>query len=217
MSRVISAYGDGPAGGTRPGRPPVFSESERTRRILEAAERVFTTAGYGAATMEEVARVAGMSKKTVYARYPDKGSLLAALVTAADDSPWENDGAPMAHPVAELRRRLVAMIEFMLSRRQLRLTRLLISQAEQAPDLADFFHARVMMKSRVYIAAALERARPQGFGVRENTLRVADALIGAALGERHIHALLGRSDGLGRKRIAAQVDLALRIFGLAGG
>lgn len=217
MSRAGSANAGGAEAGARPGRPPVFSEAERTKRIRAAAEQVFTTSGYGAATMEEVARVAGMSKKTIYAHYADKRRLLAAVVTAEDDLPCEG-GSPTENPLAELRRRLIAVVEFVLTPRQLRLARLLISQAEQAPDLADLFHARVMMKARVYIEAALERAKPEGFGVvRGSTSRVADALIGAALGDMHIHALFGRTDGLSRKRIAAQVDFALRIFAGAGG
>ncbi|MGP0180056.1 TetR/AcrR family transcriptional regulator, partial [Escherichia coli] len=54
----------------RRGRPPALSLDARRRLILEAAEEVFFASGYGAASMEEIARVAGMSKKTVYGLYP---------------------------------------------------------------------------------------------------------------------------------------------------
>ena len=71
----------------RRGRPPALSPEERKHRILEAAESVFTDIGYGAATMEEIARIAGMSKRTLYSLYPDKRSLFADLISDIDTYP----------------------------------------------------------------------------------------------------------------------------------
>jgi AcrR family transcriptional regulator len=197
------------------GRPPVYSETERTRRILQAAEQVFTTVGYGAATMEEIARAAGMSKKTLYGLYPDKRHLLAAVTVAAEDFPWEDaDRTPLADPVAELRHRLLAATGFALTPRQIRLTRLLISEAEHVPELADNFHDRVMRKCQAYLEAAVERVIEDGGGpeiedVREMTM----ALLGAALAELHLLALFGKAEILESRQIAAHVDAALRNCG----
>lgn len=213
MSRTSSTFPDHAV--ARAGRPPVYSDSERRRRILQAAEQVFTTSGYGAATMEDVARTAGMSKKTIYAFYADKSRLLAAIVIVADDCPWDDrDAVPIADPLAELRRRLTAVIAFVLSPRQVRLTRLLISEAEHAPELADDFHERVMATGYRYLVAAVERVKLEdprpSIGDVE---RMAGMLLGAAMGDLHLCALFGRSESLTRKRIAAQIDLALRTFG----
>ena len=38
-------------------------------------------------------------------------------------------------------------------------------------------------------------------------------MLGAAMGDLHLCALFGRSESLTRKRIVAQIDLALRTFG----
>lgn len=199
----------------RPGRPLVCSEAERATRIREAAEEVFATTGYGAATMEEIAQAAGMSKKTVYSLYSNKLSLLVAVVTAARDFPWEHDEAPLADPLDELRRRLLSIAAFILSSRQLRLTRLVISQAERAPELADQFHKQVMTKSRRYVGAALERARQEGQWTGPHDAEAAaDMLIGAVLAELHISALLGQTEPFDRERMAARIDSALRLFGL---
>jgi AcrR family transcriptional regulator len=54
-------------------------DAERNRqRILEAAAEVFTEHGFEA-TLDEVARHAGVGVGTVYRRFPDKGSLADAL------------------------------------------------------------------------------------------------------------------------------------------
>lgn len=194
------------------GRPPALSEEARCKRILHAAERVFTAAGYGGATMEEVARVAGMSKKTVYALYPDKDCLFAALISDANGAPGGKPGAPAApfDSVAGLRDYLLAFAEFVLSPRQVRLTRLVISEARHSPRLADQFHARVMLKDRNRLIEGVARVL-ETEGVRDgrDIDAVATALFGAALGDLHLLALFGKQERFPRKRLLAQIDLAI--------
>ena len=84
------------------GERPLRRDAERNRqRILAAAARVFTERGLDA-TLDEVARAAGVGVGTVYRRFPDKEALVAALfreridnlVTVAEDAcaaadPWQ--------------------------------------------------------------------------------------------------------------------------------
>src|SRR6185437_7478211 len=81
---------------------PLRRDAERNRRrILAAAAQVFTERGLDA-TLDEVARAAGVGVGTVYRRFPDKESLVSelfrdridALVTVAEQAcaladPWE--------------------------------------------------------------------------------------------------------------------------------
>jgi AcrR family transcriptional regulator len=58
---------------------PLRRDAERNRqRILAAAAQVFTERGLDA-TLDEVARTAGVGVGTVYRRFPDKEALVAAL------------------------------------------------------------------------------------------------------------------------------------------
>jgi AcrR family transcriptional regulator len=58
---------------------PLRRDAERNRqRILKAAAEVFTERGF-AATLDDVARQAGVGVGTVYRRFPDKASLADAL------------------------------------------------------------------------------------------------------------------------------------------
>ena len=84
------------------GERPLRRDAERNRqRILAAASEVFTERGLDA-TLDEVARAAGVGIGTVYRRFPDKESLIAelfrdridALVTVAEEActapdPWQ--------------------------------------------------------------------------------------------------------------------------------
>jgi AcrR family transcriptional regulator len=77
---------EGPAGASDPLRARLLrADAERNRqRILEAAAEVFTERGFEA-TLDEVARRAGVGVGTVYRRFPDKASLAEALFTERID------------------------------------------------------------------------------------------------------------------------------------
>lgn len=62
------------------GRPSAERVSEINRAILDAATQCFLANGYGNATMDAVAAAARVSKATLYARFPQKESLLHAVV-----------------------------------------------------------------------------------------------------------------------------------------
>jgi AcrR family transcriptional regulator len=66
------------AGGRRPERVLRRDAERNRRRILEAAAEVFTERGLDA-TLDDVARHAGVGVGTVYRRFPDKASLADAL------------------------------------------------------------------------------------------------------------------------------------------
>jgi TetR/AcrR family transcriptional regulator, cholesterol catabolism regulator len=57
-------------------------KQNRTRHILETAERVFTDKGIEKATMQDVAREANLGVATVFRFFPRKDKLIAAVVTS---------------------------------------------------------------------------------------------------------------------------------------
>jgi AcrR family transcriptional regulator len=65
---------------------PLRRDAERNRqRILRAAAEVFTVRGLGA-SLDDVARHAGVGVGTVYRRFPDKETLIAELFTERVDA-----------------------------------------------------------------------------------------------------------------------------------
>jgi AcrR family transcriptional regulator len=67
----------------RPGRPTREQAAARHEQLLEAALEAFLDRGYEQATIEMIAARVNMTKRTVYARYPDKGALFRAAVRRA--------------------------------------------------------------------------------------------------------------------------------------
>lgn len=59
-------------------RPVV--DSAKRRQVLDGARKVFLTDGFDGASMNEIARVAGVSKGTLYVYFDSKEELFAALI-----------------------------------------------------------------------------------------------------------------------------------------
>jgi AcrR family transcriptional regulator len=167
------------------GRPPVLEEAERRLRILKAAEEVFVEMGYGDATMEEVARACGMAKKTVYKHFADKAALFRALVQSHDlVETWTQPAEQ-----ADLRAILLRLASFILSPRQLNLTRLVISEARKSPDLAELFYRECIDKAQQMAGERLRSIAPDGTAAAQAGL-MADMILGATLGQLHLQALI---------------------------
>lgn len=67
----------------RAGRPTREQAQARQAELLETALDMFLDKGFELTTMEGVAAAVGMTKRTIYARYPDKASLFMAAVQRA--------------------------------------------------------------------------------------------------------------------------------------
>src|SRR5215831_11028175 len=64
----------------RGGRPSLAQAEKLGERILDVATQLFLSHGYGATSIDAVARRAGVSKRTFYHRYADKPALFSAVV-----------------------------------------------------------------------------------------------------------------------------------------
>lgn len=100
----------------RRGRPSKAEGALIDRRVLDAAWDVFLETGYEAATMEQIAHRAGITKTTLYLRHDDKAALLRATVNDRM-SKWSREnsrkgwivGDTLEERLVSLARRILAM------------------------------------------------------------------------------------------------------------
>lgn len=125
---------------TTVGRP---KDPERRTRILAAAKDTFLQKGYNAASMEAIARAAGVSKVTVYGHFGSLDALLEAVVET------EANAINAALHVrtledAGVRDRLIALgvhlMKMLKSQDCLRLEHLVTARVSQQPALAQTFY-----------------------------------------------------------------------------
>jgi AcrR family transcriptional regulator len=68
-----------------PGRPPKLPADELRASVLVAARKVFAAHGEQAATVEQIAREAGVRRQSVYEHFGDRSALFAAVVTDVEE------------------------------------------------------------------------------------------------------------------------------------
>ena len=88
-----------------PGRPTAARIEAINRAILLEARNEFRKSGYEAARMEVIASAAGISKGTLYDRYPTKEALLRSVI-AERVTTWSEDWEPDGLTTGDLRQRL---------------------------------------------------------------------------------------------------------------
>lgn len=124
-----------------PEQPPELTP--KRLQITQAAERLFLAHGYGAVSMDQVSRMANVSKATLYAYFPSKDALFATIVSdKGTDNPLGEDLFPS--DVTDLRSALEAigtrMLRFMLRDRTLAIYRIAMAESARFPELGRAFY-----------------------------------------------------------------------------
>jgi TetR/AcrR family transcriptional repressor of mexJK operon len=78
----------------RRGRPTTEEAAQLHQQLREAAVSAFLEYGYDGATMEAIAQAAGITKRTLYARYPDKRAVFVDVIPWAFSRSVERDSSP---------------------------------------------------------------------------------------------------------------------------
>lgn len=125
------------------GRPSRLESAQLSDRILDVATALFLGDGFGATSIEAVARRAGISKRTSYHRFPGKEALFEAVVRRLIDRWMPSFDATLleAPSLAEtLRRSAEQILGAALTPEALALYRMAIAEATRFPGLARVLH-----------------------------------------------------------------------------
>ncbi|BBZ42029.1 TetR/AcrR family transcriptional regulator [Mycobacterium conspicuum] len=127
-----------------PGRPPNSELEARRGRMLEAAATEFLSRGYADASIARMARAAGMSNKTFYARFPNKDALLLEVAGELASASLNAAVGAVADAQADPEHGLLAfglqIARGWQSPWVVGLYRLVIAEAPRFPELAGMYH-----------------------------------------------------------------------------
>jgi TetR/AcrR family transcriptional regulator, mexJK operon transcriptional repressor len=170
----------------RPGRPTSDQSTAITATIIESARVLFLREGYSATSMEAIAARAGISKGTLYTRFPRKELLFAALVenrVKAWAARAQAHRAPADGSLRErLRHHLEIMLDCIVDPEVATFGRLLSSERERFPELERIYREHALTRSIDPLIDDIERGA-QACGHRTRDAReVAFALMEAAWG-----------------------------------
>jgi AcrR family transcriptional regulator len=148
----------------RGGRPSRDEALLIRERILDAAEGLFLTQGYGATSIEMVAQVVRMSKRTFYHRFQDKAALFEAVVHRIIGRlrPADISGIFLQGSLEDVLLRVAQLaLRAALTPEATALQRLLLAEAARFPELARIALGEGSRQSGVRgLTALLMREKP---------------------------------------------------------
>jgi TetR/AcrR family transcriptional repressor of mexJK operon len=190
-------------------------QAARMAALVAAAETVFLQKGYHQATMNDVAKAAGMSKKTIYELVDSKPELFLSILADHHERivfPVPQPGSSVADILTA---NLLALGRFLLAPEQIALIRLIMAEYTHSPDFGRVFMRSRLKKAKANLEDALAIvAREQGVPAAQAKEGSA-MLFGMALGEFHIGTLIGFRPPPSRQALETRVRRAVEIF-LAG-
>ena len=164
-------------------------DKRKSEAILEAAATLFAERG-AAVSMDEIARQAGVSKQTLYNRFPSKvdiGRALAERRSADITAPLRSDGDPLTVLTAYAR----TMLDKVCNAAKGESLRGVALMSPTAPELAQAIYDSGPGESLRRLSAWLaEQDRKGLLDVPEPDL-AAEMFTGMVLGHGHLRALLG--------------------------
>jgi TetR/AcrR family transcriptional repressor of mexJK operon len=189
--------------------------TSKAESILAAAKRTFLAAGFGAVSMDTIAREAGVSKATVYAHFAGKEELFGAVIGRecelyfARFSAGELDPRDVRASLTVLGRRF---LELLLSPESIALYRIILGEVTRFPSLGEVFWRAGPERQRVQIEAFLRSASASGTLVLSNTRLAAEQFVSLVRGDiqlRHALRLAAEADQRG---ISTAVEGAVATF-----
>ena len=127
----------------RLGRPPQALAGAVEERILDAAKKVFLERGFEGASIDEIAEVARAGKPTIYARFPGKEAVFAAVMArhVREVTGSYESIAPAGGTIEErLASIATGILRKVLTAETVGLARATVAEARRFPDLASSVH-----------------------------------------------------------------------------
>ncbi|HEY3912803.1 MAG TPA: TetR/AcrR family transcriptional regulator [Stellaceae bacterium] len=194
--------------------------ASKAESILAAAKEEFLANGFGAVSMDTIAREAGVSKATVYAHFAGKEELFGAVIGRECERRFaglrvgELDPGDVRASLTLLGRRF---LELLLSPDAVALHRIILAEVTRFPALGEVFWRAGPERNLTQIEAFLQRATNAGSLALPDTRLAAEQFAGLVRGETQLRHLLRLGAGADQpgvgEIVAAAVDTFIRAFG----
>jgi TetR/AcrR family transcriptional regulator len=191
----------------------------RPGELLAAALQLFVEKGYAATRVEEVAKLAGVSKGTLFLYFSSKEELFKAVVRenlSGRFSEWNAMFECFTGSSAEmLRFCMTSWWERIGSTQASGISKLMMSEAGNFPDLAAFYQAEVIQPGNALIQRVLQRGIDRGefrsLDLKYGVYTVLAPMMFLVMWKHSFGALKGAESQLvPEDYIASQVDTLLR-------
>jgi AcrR family transcriptional regulator len=198
----------------RAGRPTREQAKARQVALLDAALEHFLDKGYEGATIEAIAADVNMTKRTVYARYPDKTALFRAAIRHGTERRAVGPEVIAATRGATLEDTLVAIamlrIDLVAEKDGAKLQRIINTESYRFPDIFQTYYDIAALPTVRFLADILEEETHAGRLAIDDPMLAANVFMSMVVSGPVRFILSGNE--LGREVIDRRVRFAIRLF-----
>ena len=205
-----------PRARTRPraGRPTKERAAARHAELLDSALDHFLDKGFEPATIEAIAASVGMTKRTVYARYPDKVSLFRAAVRRAIERlavPAERIRATDCGDLEQTLTNIAQLrVDSVTTPAGLKLQRIINTESYRFPDIFTTSYELGARPAVRFLAELLERETSAGRLAIDEPVLAANIFMSMVVGGPVRIIVSGNI--LPREEIDRRIHFAVRLF-----
>jgi TetR/AcrR family transcriptional repressor of mexJK operon len=178
----------------RPLEPGESALSGKAESILAAARKTFLARGFGAVSMDAIAREAGASKATLYAYFASKEELFGAMIARESEyyargfSAGELDPGDVEASLTAIAERFLRLL---LLPDVIAINRIIIGEVARFPVLAELFWQAGPERVRIQVEGFLRRAVDVGALEIADTRVATEQFASLVRGEIQLRHLLG--------------------------
>ncbi len=196
----------------------VQTETRKGRKydqVLEGARTVFLRDGFDGASVDDIAREAGVSKATLYSYFPDKRLLFMAVAQLecrrqADEAEAVIDtSAPVVQVLTEAATRITG---FVLSDFGQRVFRICVAESDRFPGLGQEFYQSGPLLIRERLSEHLRCSIARGELAIDDVTLAADQFIQLCKADLHERMIFGMADSCTTADRTRIIDSAVAMF-----
>jgi len=197
------------------GRPQLRPDAETLQIVYEAARHEIAGKGYAATSMEAVARLAGVSTKTLYRLVPNKAALFEGMMSDRMDrflSAFNLHADDQTEIDQALNTALLACADLVLDEDVVGLQRMILQETGKFSDLAGAFYRNGIRRTASVLAEWLRAQQARGAIAIGDADEAAGMLIGMLSSAPQRAAIFGGAPMPGRAQIEKRVRTCVKLF-----
>lgn len=192
-----------------------ITKGRKFDQVVEGARKVFLRDGFEGASVDDIAREAGVSKATLYSYFPDKRLMFMEIFRSEISRETTNARAlvDVDLPVTQVLPFIAQMIAaHLVSEFGVRIFRLAIGEAERFPTLAREYYENGVMLLHGQLADYFRKCVEKGELMMDDVALATDQFIELCSVSIHDRACLLGPDSVDEKQSQRVCDGAVRMF-----
>lgn len=194
---------------------PINRTGRKFDQVLEGARDVFMRDGFEGASVDEIARAAGVSKATLYSYFPDKRLLFMEVASsecnrqAVETLMLIDRTAPVRNVLEMAARQLIGIFTSEISQK---IFRVCVAEADRFPELGRKFYESGPLTGRLHLVEYLTEAAARNEVVVQDVELAADQFLELCKADIFARAVFGIETQFSPAQVDRVVNGAVETF-----